>query len=337
MLKASISVVLPFRNAGATIEAALSGIMACPDPSLEVLAVDDGSLDAGPHLVRAWAQRDPRLVALRSSGSGLVAALNQGLSAAHGELLARMDADDLCHPERLDRQRAELLRCPQLALLGSRVRAFADGGAVGEGLTRYVAWQNSLLSPDDHRRELFVESPLCHPSIMVRRAALSAVGNYQESGGPEDYELFMRLDRAGYQLAKLPETLLSWRHTAGRATFSDVRYSLPRMRAAKAPFLAQRLAQVDKRRKVLWGAGPTGKRLARELGLHGFHVDCFVDIDPRKIGAHSRGRSIMPPDSLSAETDVVVAAVGARGVRELIRPDLMARGFVEGVDAFFAA
>ena len=337
MLKASISVLLPFRDAAATIEAALQGLVACSDPSLEVLAVDDGSTDGGAQRVRAWAEREPRVRLLRNVGSGLVAALQHGLSAARGALVARMDADDLSHPERLDRQRAALLAEPELSLVGSRVRAFADDGDVGEGLRRYVDWQNTLLTAHDHRRELFVESPLCHPSIMVRREALAAVGGYQESAGPEDYELFMRLDQAGYRLAKLPEVLLSWRHRAGRATFSDPRYSLPRMRQAKAPFLAHRLAQVPKQRKVLWGAGPTGKRLARELALHGFEVDCFVDIDPRKLGAHSRGRSIMPPDGLDPRSDVVVAAVGARGARELIRPDLLARGFVEGEDAFFAA
>jgi len=299
--------------------------------------VDDGSTDGGPQLVRAWAQRDPRLKLLRNTGSGLVAALNHGLARAQGELLARMDADDLSHPERLERQRRELLRRPELALLGSRVQAFAEHDEVGEGLRRYVEWQNSLLTPLDHRRELFVESPLCHPSIMVRRALLREVGDYLPSDGPEDYELFMRLEKAGHQLAKLPEVLLSWRHRAGRATFTDPRYSLPRMRAAKAPFLAHRLRQVDKPRKVLWGAGPTGKRLARELGLHGFEVDCFVDVDPRKQAAHSRGRRIMAPEGLDPRRDLVVAAVGARGARELIRAELQARGFREGEDAFFAA
>lgn len=337
MPKDSISVLLPFRNAGATLEASLQGILACADPALEVLAVDDGSSDGGPHLVRSWAQREPRLRLLHTGGVGLVAALNFGLAQARGGLVARMDGDDLCHPERLERQRAALLARPELALVGCRVEAFAEAGAVGEGLRLYVAWQNQLLTPEDHRRELFIESPLCHPSIMVRRDALASVGDYQETGGPEDYELLLRLDRAGYALAKLPETLLSWRHGAGRATFSDPRYSLPRMREAKAPFLAQRLASIVKPRKVLWGAGPTGKRLARALARHGFHVDCFVDVDPRKLRAHSAGRTIMPPDGLDPRTDLVVAAVGARGGRALIRADLTARGFVEGLDAYFAA
>lgn len=337
MLKGFVSVVLPFRNAGATIEAALAGLLMRDDAALEVLAVDDGSCDAGPALVRTWAQREARLRLFSTSGRGLVAALQRGVHEARGELIARMDADDIAHPERLSRQRAYLLQHTHLAALGTRVEAFADDGELGGGMHHYVQWQNSLLTPEDHRRELFVESPLCHPSLMIRRDAMNAVGGYLETGGPEDYELFLRLDHAGLALAKLPEVLLSWRHRAGRATFSDARYSFARMRSAKAPFLAARALRTDKQRHVLWGAGPTGRRLARELEAHGLRVACFVDIDPRKLGGVARGCPIVPPDALDSARDHVIAAVGARGARALIRADLTARGFIEGHDALFAA
>lgn len=337
MLKAFISVLMPFRDAGATIDAALSGLLARPDPALEVLAVDDGSTDAGVERVRAWAARDGRVRLLRCAGSGLVAALQTGLEAARGGLVARMDADDLSHPERLARQREQLLAVPEIAVLGTRVGAFADVGEVGEGMLRYVAWQNSLLSPEDHRRELFVESPLCHPSIMLRREALLAVHGYAGCTGPEDYELFLRLDRAGYRMAKLPEELLSWRHRAGRATFADPRYSLANLRAAKAPFLAARVRASAKPRRIVWGAGPTGRRLARALTQHGLDLHGFIDIDPDKLGRRAQGLPIEAPETLDAAHDFVIAAVGSRGARALIRPFLEQRRFVEGVDALFAA
>jgi hypothetical protein len=337
VLKAYTSVLVPFRDASSTIDAAIAGLVAREDPALEVLLVDDGSTDSGPERVRVWAKRDPRVRLLQSQGRGLVAALQWGLAAAEGDLIARMDADDISHPERLSAQRAFLLAESEVAVLGTRVSAFADEGPVGEGMQRYVAWQNTLLSPEDHRRELFVESPLCHPSIMARREALLSVGGYHQSNGPEDYELFLRLDQAGFGMAKLPEVMLSWRHRPGRATFSDARYSLGNLRAAKAPFLAQRVAQCAKERRVLWGAGPTGRRLARALTTHGVQLDCFVDVDPQKIGRRAQGLPIEPHTALDSERDLVIAAVGAQGARALIRSDLEARGFREGVDAWFAA
>lgn len=337
MLKAFISVLLPFRDATATLDAALSGVLARDDAGVELLAIDDGSTDGGAARVRAWAARDARVHLVRAQGSGLTAALRTGLSVARGDLIARMDADDLCHPERLARQRALLLERPDISVVGSRVRAFCDEGDVGQGLLRYVAWQNGLLSPDDHRRELFVESPLCHPSIMLRREALTEVEGYRHSDGPEDYELFLRLDQAGHRFLKLPEELLSWRHRAGRATFTDPRYSLARLRATKAPFLAARVAAAGKTRRIIWGAGPTGRRLARELSQHGLQLHGFIDIDPAKIGRQAQGVPICAPDTLDSAHDFVIGAVGAEGARALIRADLHTRRFAEGVDCLFAA
>ncbi len=331
-----ISVVLPFRDASNTIDAALSGIV-LGDDALEVLCIDDGSVDDGASRVRAWSTRDPRVRLLRGEGRGLVAALQQGVNEARGGLLARMDADDLSLPGRLSLQRRFLEQHPDVALVGARVEAFVEGGSTGEGLARYVSWQNTLLTAEDHRRELFVESPLCHPTIMARRDLLIAAGGYRELPLPEDYDLFLRLDHLGHAMCKLPEVLLRWRHRPGRATFSDPRYSLDSMRAAKAPFLAARIARCAKTRKVLWGAGPTGKRMARALEAHGVRFDLFIDIDPDKIGRVARGSPIASMDALDAETDLVVAAVGARGARELIRPALAARGFREGDDYWFAA
>ncbi|HEX5659552.1 MAG TPA: glycosyltransferase [Polyangiales bacterium] len=328
--RATISVVLPFRDAGATIDAALSGLLAEHDPSREVLAIDDGSTDSGASRVRAWAARDPRLRLLEGSGSGLVAALNLGLAHAQGALIARMDADDIAHPERLSRQRAYLCAHPELAVLGCRVEAV--GG--GEGLQRYVAWQNTLLTPEQHAQARFIESPLCHPSIMARRAVLRDVGGYRELDGPEDYELFLRCMAHGHALAKLPEVLLAWHHREGRATFADSRYARSKFGAVKAPYLTLAIGGA---KVALWGAGQTGRRLARELAAHGVHPSLVVDIDPLKLGRTVRGAPIVRAEALDPAKHVVIAAVGARGAREIIRPQLEALGFREGHDAWFAS
>jgi glycosyltransferase involved in cell wall biosynthesis len=332
-----ISVVLPFRDAGATIDAAVASLLdGAPEP-LEVLAVDDGSTDGGAERVRSWVERDDRVRLIPTARPGLVGALCTGVATARGGLIARMDADDLCHPRRLAKQREALRDRPELGLVGTQVEAVADAGEVGEGLARYVAWQNGLITPGDHRRELFVESPLCHPSVMMRREALEAVGGYRESSGPEDYELWLRFDAAGYAMAKLPEVLLTWRHQAGRATFTSPRYALERFRETKAPFLARRVAESGRARSVVWGAGATGRKLVRQLERHGFRAAAFIDIDPDKIGGIARGAPIHAADALDARTDVVVAAVGARGARDLIRPELDRRGFIEGESYWFAS
>jgi hypothetical protein len=327
-----VSVVLPFRDVESTLGEALDGVLAERDVAIEVLAVDDGSRDGSRTVVEARARHDPRLRLLASGGRGIVAALAHGLAEARAPLVARMDGDDVSLPGRLAAQRARMLAEP-IAALGTCVDVI---GPAEEGLRRYVAWQNALLTPEDHAREIFVEAPLCHPSTMLRRDVLLAIGGYRDGPFPEDYDLWLRLVGAGHRLAKLDRALLGWRHRSGRLTFADARYSEDAIRALKAEHLALHLRR-ETRALVIWGAGPFGRRLARALEPHGVRATRFVDIDPRKIGRTARGAPIVAHDALDPSHHFVVFAVGALGARALVREALAALGFVEGRDFLCAA
>lgn len=324
--RAMISVLMPYRDAEATIAEAIDCILAQEGVDLELIAIDDGSTDRSAQIVRSYA--DPRLRPIESEG-GLAIALERGRAVARGSLVARMDADDRCAPTRLAEQRDAI---GGAAAIGTQVELFSSG-LIGEGMRRYVAWQNAILTPEDHARELFVESPLCHPSVLIKRAALDAVGGWRKNGWPEDYDLWLRLDAAGYTMAKLPRALFSWRVREGSATFTRPEYSLEAFRAVKAAFLAPKLAGHP---IAIWGAGPTGRRLARELERHGVRALRFIDIDPRKIGRTARGVSVVSPEEVAYDETILVA-VGARGARELVREHLVGRGFVEGRDFVCAA
>ena len=332
-----VSVLLPFRDAEATLEEACASVLSQHGPTLELIAVDDGSRDASLSLARRIADADPRVRVLMGEGRGIAHALNLAASTALAPLLARMDADDVALPGRLAAQHDALLASPQLAALGTQVELFPEEH-VGEGMRRYVAWQNALISPEEHRRQLFVESPLCHPSTMLRRGALRAVSGYREGPFPEDYDLWLRLDAAGYALAKLPEVLLRWRRGPHVATTRDARYADAPFPQLKAPFLAARLARHPTRLVDVWGAGQTGRRMARALEHAGVRADRFIDIDPRKLGRIARGAPIVPADALAPPGERwVVVALGARGARDLVRAELLRRGHREGHDFLCAA
>lgn len=325
-----ISVVLPYRNAAATLLEAIDSVLSDPDCA-ELVAVDDGSTDAGPTLVAERARKDDRLVALGTGGKGLAEALSAGVSIARGELIGRMDADDVSVVGRLAAAREILDRDGSVAVAAVGVEAFP---APGPGLARYVAWQNGLISPEDHARDMFVEAPVCHPSVVIRRAALEAVGGYRVSTGPEDYDLWLRLDAAGHRFAKSREVLLRWRHHDARVTMTDPRCSLDRLVELRARFLARRLGE---RPFVVWGAGRTGKRLARALEVEGRSPRAFVDIDPRKIGRKARGKDVLPREAATRLGLYVVVAVGAQGARDEIRSHLYAAGLRDPEDFVCAA
>ncbi len=330
-----VSVLYSYRNAAETVEQALDSILCQTYEHLEVCAVDDGSLDEGASIVAARARRDSRVRCLSTDGRGLVAALQHAHRFSHGEYIARMDSDDISLPTRIERQVQWLRANPKVGVVGVQVEGFPTDD-LGEGMRRYIDWLNALVTPQQHAQEIFVEAPLCHPTALLRREALEQVGGWIDTKGPEDYDLWLRLDQAGWQLAKVTEVLFRWRHHAGRATFSESRYALARFRETKAKYLAHRIRSLAMP-MVIWGAGPTGKRLCRELESHGLRPRYFVDIDPRKMGREARGIPIRSVQELRSGRETIVVAVGARGARNLIRDFLIPRGFVEGKHFLFAA
>lgn len=325
-----ISVLLPYRDAAATLGEALDSVLADLSPDDELVAVDDGSRDGSQEIVRARAARDPRVRPIASASPGLVHALSTGAAAARGELLARMDGDDVTLPGRFAAQRARLEAEPGLGAVGVQVEAFP---AAAGGMQRYVAWQNSLTTAEEHARAIFIEAPLCHPSTMIRRAALDAIGGFRDVAWAVDYDLWLRLDAAGYGLAKVPEVLVRWRMRADSMTWTSPKNTPERFLAARAHFLARRL-HADGRAFAVWGAGKTGRRLARALEAHELSPAAFVDIDPKKIGRTARGRAILDASAAIERATsgqwLVVVALGGAGARDVVRARLARAGLVEG-------
>ena len=336
-----ISVLLPYRDAAATLDEAMGSVLTDLGPHDEVVAIDDGSRDGSLDVARSFAARDPRVLLVASRGSperaaGIAAALARGLVASRGELVARMDGDDISLPGRFAAQRALLESDATLGAVGVQVEAFP---APGPGMKRYVAWQSSLVSRSDHAHAVFCEAPLCHPSTMMRRTALLAVGGYQDNMWAEDYDLWLRLDAAGYGLAKVPRVLFRWRMRPDSLTWTDARCSPARLLETRAAHLARRL-RAGALPFAVWGAGQTGRRLARALEAHGQRPLAFVDIDPRKIGRTARGAPISSAAEGIARAArgelLLVIAVGDHGARDVVRRRLADAGLVEGT-AFLCA
>ena len=326
-----ISVLLPAKNASSTLEEALSGLLAQRDaPSFEMVCVDDASSDGTAALLARAARIDPRVRVIRGEGRGLVAALNLGLSHCRGEWIARMDADDRVHPDRLRLQASLLESNPRLGAAGSLVRCFPE--PLSPGLRRLETWLNQTVSAGQCRNGRFVEAPLVHPSATFRREALE--GGWQDRGWAEDWDLQLRMIERGWELAKVPEILLEWRDSPGRLTRVGAAYREDAMFRLRACYLAR--GPLRDRPFDVWGAGPTGKRLARELEAHGLRPRCFYDVSRKKRLA--RGRPVRMERDLPGPGDgLMLCAVGADGAREEIRGLLEASGYREGDDFLFAA
>lgn len=335
-----VSVLMPCYNSAATLDEALESMVCQTLHDIEIICVDDGSEDSTLEKLSGWMRRDPRIRVLRTSHAGIIPTLNAGLSICRAPFVARMDSDDRAHPNRLALQAAFLDAHQETDLVSCRVAGFPEG-KVREGFRIYIEWLNGLLSDAQIRREMFVESPLPHPSVMFRKDAVLKLGGYQEHGWAEDYDLWLRLYLAGIRFAKLPEVLLEWRESPLRLTRTDSRYSLENFLRAKAFYLLHGPLK-NRQTVVIWGAGMMGRRLGKQLVRLGAPLAAYVDIDPRKIGRLRHGQPILAPEELPAfwqtsRTPVLLAAVGARGARRLIRQRLDEMGLEEGLDWWSAA
>ncbi|HZM01279.1 MAG TPA: glycosyltransferase [Planctomycetota bacterium] len=349
MERPRIALLLPVRRARRTLPAALADVLAQRDIDLTVWAIvdrdQDGQDDGSEEFLELQARADSRLRVLRGPGRGVGAALDVGLAAAvatGAPLLAHMEADDRCAPDRLVRLATEMWRRsawsparePPVCAVTSRAGLF---GTVTQGMRRYLAWQNSLLSHADLARERFVEIPALHQTGLYRVEAVRAIGGYAPRGAwPADIDFWLRWFEhdarvAPLRAAKLLRVLYRWRQHARQSTRSHGGvasagpHGLDALRAAKAYYLSRWLGA---RPAVLVSTGAT--LAAWESALRAAGVE---------LRGVLRWRPGAPPPAecraARGEDAIVLAAYGSGRVRDRLRATLT--GLSEPDELLFTA
>lgn len=221
-----ISVLMPVYNAEQYVAEAVASILSQTFQTFELLIVDDGSTDRSLTILQQFANHDPRIRLISRTNTGHVVALNEMLALAQGELIARMDADDVALPDRFQQQVEFLHHHPEVVCVGG---AHDIIDAKGRLLTTLPLPETN---EDIQRSALAGHGSICHPCAMIRKSALIAIGGYDETLIPaEDLDLWLRLGEIG-QLANLREPVLRYRlHTQ---SVSEQRYVHQRQKAREA-------------------------------------------------------------------------------------------------------
>jgi glycosyltransferase involved in cell wall biosynthesis len=313
-------VLLPVRDAAPWLGSALASLARQTLADHEVIAVDDGSRDGSGELLDRAAARDPRLVVRHTAARGLPAALGLALSLARATWVARQDADDLSHRTRLERQFEWLQQHPDVDVLGTCLRLF-PGAAIGVGMRRWASWHNSLLTHEAMQRELLIDSPLAHGTMMARRTVVEGAGGWHERGWAEDLDLWVRLFARGARFAKLKQPLYGWRQHRSSATHTDPRYTLQRFLSLKSAALDQGLLR-DGRRATLIGVGTSlsrwhdtlGSRVERRVEMRSPHAGVVPGLQPPLVlavmapVARERWRSVLTGGGLRELSDFIFVA-----------------------------
>jgi len=206
-----LTVIMPVRNGGRYLSEAIESILGQTLADFEFLITDDGSTDGTPEVLSRYAERDRRIRLVPRRGEGYLVALNEMLSEARGTFVARMDADDVSMPDRLERQAAYLEANPGCLVVGSRVLVVdPDGDPICFWNEEQRHEEIDTIHLDGGRGAV-----ICHPAAMMRKADVLAVGGYRERfHTAEDIDLFLRLAERG-AVANLPQALLKYRlHSA---------------------------------------------------------------------------------------------------------------------------
>ena len=330
---------MPCYNAASSVERAVKSIQHQTYQKWELIVIDDGSNDDSAARVENLANNDSRIRLIQQAHQGVVGASNHGLSVSSGDLIARMDADDVSRPLRLKRQVQALHQHPELGA-ASCLAHFSGNPESAGGYAHHVHWANQCVTPEKIALNRFVDLPVPHPTLMFRRSLIENYGAYRAGDFPEDYEMILRWISHGTKIGKIDEILFDWHDPPSRLSRNDARYDMAAFHQCKAPYLAQAIAASGcaDRELWIWGAGRPARKCARPLEQAWKQASGFIDIDPRKIGRIIHGGPVVGADNLpDIAKSVIVSYVGTRGARDNIRNDLLATGRKEGHDFWISA
>lgn len=204
-----ISVLLPVRNAAATLDEALGSVLGQTRDDFEVIALNDGSTDGSAERLQAAASRDARVRVIDTGGRGLAASLNEGLRAATAPYIARQDADDRSRRTRFAVQAAYLDAHPAIGALGTGAVTIDEAGAI---IGRFPTRSGPATVRSALRR---ARATPVHGSMMIRTDLLRALGGYRDAFvTSQDFDLWLRLVERSV-LDNLDETLYEWRVSPG--------------------------------------------------------------------------------------------------------------------------
>lgn len=330
-----VTILLPFYKEKEKLHNTINSIMNQSFSQWQLLLVANKADLKTYEIAQRWEQTDSRISMISESRQGIAHALNTGLESIDTPFVARMDADDIMMPERLETQIDYLQNHPETDVVASQTQ-FISEISESEGYELFVDWQNSIITHEEHCLYRFIESPIAHPTVMFRRELIENYGEYSTDNLPEDYELWLRWMDKGRKFYKLPMPLLVWNDHESRLSRNHENYSREAFFTVKCYYLARWIQRnvSPKKKIVVCGSSKIGRKRAQMLADQGVDIFGFTDVKKRP----NRQVNFIPYQELSDPTEwFLINFIARRGVGDAIRNYFSAKGFREGTDFIMGA
>jgi len=328
-----ISVILPFRDASATLRRSIESILKQTYQDFELILVDDGSTDESSQIAHSFT--DDRIRHIQLKPQGIVGALNEGIWASQGNYIARMDADDYSHPQRLKKQLELLEKDHDTGVVSCLVNYVGDIQK-NYGYYHYVQWTNEILSQNDIYLKRFMESPVVHPSVLMRRDLIKNYGVYKEGDFPEDYELWLRLMEKQVRFSKVPEYLLDWYDDNNRLSRRHKKYSMEAFYRIKAEYFSGWFNSYfgsNAPQVMVWGTGKAVKQKSQYLEEFQIEIAGYIDVVD-KPNHWFNEKPVFYYEEIP-DRIFVLSFVGDRKGKKMIYDYLVSKGYEEGRNFYF--
>jgi glycosyltransferase involved in cell wall biosynthesis len=328
-----ISVVMPVKNTAQYLNECLDSILKQSYTNWELLIVDDGSTDESFNILKSYSDNDNRITIFKNNGSGIIDALRLAYSNSLGEMITRMDSDDIMSLDKLEVMSTNLMGAGKGNIALGLVKYFSESG-VGDGFKRYEEWLNGLTELGNNFNEIYKECVVPSPCWMLYREDLEKCVAFSSDRYPEDYDLTFRFYINGLKPIPCNKVLHYWRDYPTRASRTDANYADSTFIEIKTHYFLEQEYDENKN-LVLWGAGGKGKALAQLLIKSGVDFIWICD-NPKKIGKHIYDKEILPINELDNinNTQSIVSVANPKSQLE-IQKYFESKGEVSMSDYYF--
>jgi glycosyltransferase involved in cell wall biosynthesis len=272
---------MPFKNPGKYIIPCIESIINQTYKNWELIAVNDHSNDGSYLQAMSYANRHINIHVINSDGKGIINALQCGYKHSRGDYIHRMDSDDIMPTDKLENM---LEAMSPNCLVTGLVDYFSDDFDLGDGYKKYTDWINNSMTSDDLWRGIYKECPIPSSGWLIHRDDFEAMGAFNSSFIPEDYDFSFRLYQSGMDLRVVPQVIHYWRDSTNRTSRTKSSYFPENYFDLKVYYFLE----IDRDNSIslmLWGAGKKGKKIAKSLIYNGIGFTWVTD-NPSKFGVN---------------------------------------------------